>query len=186
MRRLVLASASPRRKDLLEDAGFEVSCVVSGAEELESDEFAPAALALENAGRKAALVAQLYPDEIVLAADTVVWRDGCFYGKPASFDDAVRMIGELEGRTHEVVTGVVIYRPSAGMLSFAESSLVTFRSLGPEGIRRYLESINPLDKAGGYAAQGEEGKMIIESIDGLLTNVIGLPVERVIAELDRP
>jgi len=185
MRRLILASASPRRKDLLEQAGFEVSCVVSGAEEIESDEFSPAALALENAGRKAALVAHLHPGEIVLAADTVVWRDGRFYGKPVDLDDAVRMIGELEGRTHEVVTGVVIHHPSAGMLSFAESSLVTFRSLGPDGIRQYLESINPLDKAGGYAAQGEEGKMIIASIEGLVTNVIGLPVERVIGELDK-
>jgi septum formation protein len=186
MRRLILASASPRRKDLLEEAGFDVCCVVSGAEELESDDLAPDALALENARRKAALVARRYPDDIVLAADTVVWREGCFYGKPADLDDAVRMIGELEGRTHEVVTGVVICRPSSGTLEFAESSRVTFRRLGPDGIRRYLESINPLDKAGGYAAQGDEGKMIIESIDGLLTNVIGLPIERVIAELTTP
>ena len=181
--KIVLASASPRRKWLLEEAGYSVRCEVSGADELEDDSLAPAALALENASRKARIVAGRFPDELVIAADTVVAMDGIFYGKPTDMEDAFRMISKLSGKTHEVVTGVVIHFPGGEKSDFAESSLVTFRPLGPDEIRSYLASIHPLDKAGAYAAQDDDGR-IIERIEGSVTNVIGLPMESLAAVLE--
>ena len=180
--RLVLASASPRRKHLLEVAGFDVVCVVSGVEELEDHSFTPAALALENASRKARAVAHRFPDETVIAADTVVWMDGRFFGKPSDRDEAVRMLLALSGCTHEVVTGVVIHQPGIPRREFSECSRVSFRPLAAAALDAYLNTIDPLDKAGAYAAQDDNGR-IIRSIDGSLTNVIGLPMERVLEEL---
>ena len=176
--KIVLASASPRRKQLLEDAGYHVTCIVSGADEIEDHSFDPAGLALENAVRKAGVVAGKFPDQIVIAADTVVWKAGRFFGKPSDMEDAFRMLKELVGHTHEVVTGVVIHFPGGKIMTFSESSLVTFHALSNDGIRQYLASIHPLDKAGAYAAQDHDGS-IIKSIEGSVTNVIGLPVERV-------
>jgi septum formation protein len=176
--KIVLASASPRRKQLLEEAGYLVECIVSGAEEIEDHSFAPADLALENAARKARLVAKDFSAHVVIAADTVVWKSGRFFGKPSDLDDAFRMLKELVGRTHQVVTGVVIHFPGRETAHFSESSLVTFHALDDGEIRAYLESIHPLDKAGAYAAQGDNGR-IIKKIEGSVTNVIGLPVERI-------
>lgn len=176
--KVILASASPRRKQLLEDAGYHVTCIVSGAEEIEDHSFDPAGLALENAVRKAGVVAGQFPDQIVIAADTVVWRCGRCFGKPADLDQAFRMLRELAGKTHEVVTGVVVHFPQKDDVSFAESSLVTFHPLNDEQIRQYLASIHPLDKAGAYAAQDHDGS-IIKSIEGSVSNVIGLPLERI-------
>lgn len=183
--RIVLASASPRRKWLLEGAGYTVTCEVSGAEEIEDLSFSPSALALENAWRKARPVAAKFPGETVVAADTVVALEGRFFGKPASPDDAFRMLTELSGRTHEVVTGVALCRPHQPETSFAVSSLVTFRPLREEGIRAYLAEIHPYDKAGGYAAQDDGGR-IIAGIEGSVTNVIGLPLEWLGEVLGRP
>ena len=180
--RLVLASASPRRKFLLEEAGFDVVCVVSGADELEDHSFSPSVLALENAARKARLVAHRFPAETVIAADTVVWMDGHFFGKPTDRADALRMLMELSGRTHEVVTGVVIHLPGEGVREFAESSQVSFHPLEAPAWDAYVDAIHPLDKAGAYAAQGDNGR-IIRSIEGSLTNVIGLPMERLLETL---
>ncbi|MCX6969071.1 MAG: Maf family protein [Verrucomicrobia bacterium] len=176
--KIVLASASPRRRQLLEEAGYQVTCIVSGAEEIEDHSFSPAELALENAARKAGIVAGNSPEDTVIAADTVVWKGGRFFGKPSDMEDAFRMLKELVGHTHEVVTGVAIHFPGGKITTFAESSLVTFHELSDDGIRRYLASIHPLDKAGAYAAQDDDGS-IIKMIEGSVTNVIGLPVERV-------
>ena len=180
--KIILASASPRRKQLLEEAGYLVECIVSGAEEIEDHSFAPAELALENAGRKARIVAKDSPGHVVVAADTVVWKNGRFFGKPSDADDAFRMLKELVGHTHEVVTGVVIYFPDGGTAIFSESSLVTFQVLDDGEIRAYLETIHALDKAGAYAIQ-EYGEMIISEISGSYSNVVGLPVERLREEL---
>lgn len=163
---------------MLEEAGYLVECIISGAEEIEDHSFAPADLALENATRKARIVAKDSPAHVVIAADTVVWKNGRFFGKPSDLDDAFRMLKELAGHTHEVVTGVVIYFPDGGTAIFSESSLVTFHALDDGEIRSYLESIHPLDKAGAYAAQGDNGR-IIKNIQGSVTNVIGLPLERI-------
>jgi septum formation protein len=180
--RVVLASASPRRLDLLQAVGYDVVTAVSGAAEEEFSESGPESLALLNARRKWQLVAQKNPSDHVIAADTVVWLDGRFYGKPSDMADAERMIQELSGQTHLVVTGVVLGRGEASPVEFAETTHVTFHALTLSEIQDYLASINPLDKAGAYAAQNDEGR-IIRKIDGLLSNVIGLPVERVLESL---
>lgn len=169
---------------MLEEAGYQVTCIVSGAEEIEDHSFSPAELALENAARKARIVARKSPDNIVIAADTVVWKSGRFYGKPSDLEDAFQMLKELAGGTHEVVTGVVIHFAGGAVATFSESSLVTFHALSDEGIRQYLTTIHPLDKAGAYAAQDHDGS-IIKKINGSVTNVIGLPVERVREALQR-
>lgn len=173
---IVLASASPRRLQLLREAGWHVEVDVSGAEEIEDHSLAPDFLALENARLKWRAIASRRPEDFIVAADTVVWSEGRFYGKPTDFEEARGMLTSLVGRTHEVVTGVVAGR-LAECAEFAERSLVTFHALGPESIDLYIASINPLDKAGGYAAQDDGGRLIAE-INGSLTNVIGLPMER--------
>ena len=139
---------------------------------------------MENASRKAEIVAGNLPDRIVIAADTVVWKEGRFFGKPSDLADAFRMLKNLTGHTHEVVTGVVIHVPGSPAMKFAESSLVTFHPLNDEEIRSYLKSIHPLDKAGAYAAQDDNGQ-IIKKIEGSVSNVVGLPVERVREALTR-
>lgn len=173
---IVLASASPRRLQLLREAGWHVEVDASGAEEVEDHSLMPEFLALENARLKWRAIASRRPGNFILAADTVVWSEGRFYGKPSSLEEARRMLASLVGRTHEVITGVVAGR-FADHIEFAERSLVTFHSLGLESIDLYLASINPLDKAGGYAAQDDNGRLIAK-IEGSLTNVIGLPMER--------
>jgi len=176
--RLVLASASPRRVDLLRVAGWDFEVVVSGAEECEDHTAGPGPLAIENARRKWAAVIKLRPDAIVLAADTVVWREGIFYGKPRDLAHARTMLADLAGRSHRVVTGVVIGGARHTPVEFFETTEVSFHPLGPAEIEDYIRSVDPLDKAAGYAAQGEGGR-IISRFEGPLSNVIGLPVERV-------
>ena len=178
MPRIVLASASPRRVDLMREAGWEFEVVVSGAEEAEHHGEGPDFLAIENARRKWAAIAPSRPEDIVIAADTVVWLEGKFFAKPRDFDYAFEMVSALVGRTHSVVTGVVLGSHSQGASEFAETTLVTFRDFSASDIEDYLREINPLDKAGAYAAQGEGGRIIAE-IAGLRSNVIGLPIERV-------
>ena len=153
-----------------------VHCAASGAPEIEGDGHSPGELALENARRKAVAIAPMFPEEFVLAADTVVVREGRFYGKPTDMRDAFRMLKELSGRRHEVVTGVVVQPPGERAISFSETSSVRMRPLNDADILRYLEAINPLDKAGSYAAQDDEG-FLIEAIEGSFTNVVGLPME---------
>ncbi len=175
--RLVLASASPRRRDLLSQAGYDVLIAASDVEEMDSCNEGPEALALINAKRKWTAVAPHYPSEIVVAADTVVWLDGHFYGKPLDFFEATQMLTDLSGRTHQVVTGVALGRAGEGLQQFAEVSMVTFHALDQYEIVAYLKTIHPLDKAGAYAAQDDSGR-IIAQVEGSLSNVIGLPMEK--------
>jgi len=177
-RRVVLASSSPRRKDLLEAAGFEVVIRPSGITEL-SGGMPPRDLVEANAVMKALDVAQTVSGDLVLAADTVVVLDGEVLGKPTDFDHARVMLSRLSGRIHEVLTGVCMLRGGTqARCSFVESTRVSFRQLDAEAMESYLREINPLDKAGAYAAQDDRGRLI-EQIEGPLDNVIGLPVTRV-------
>ena len=178
MKSIVLASASPRRLHLLKEAGYDVEVDISGAEEIEDHSLPPDNLALENARLKWCAIAARRPDDYILAADTVVWLGGRFYGKPANLAEARQMLASLVGQTHEVVTGVVFGRLS-GCVQFAEHSMVTCHDLNADSIESYLESINPLDKAGGYAAQDDGGRLIAK-IEGSVSNVIGLPMERLV------
>jgi len=186
VRPLVLASASPRRLQLLREAGWSVEVDISGADEIEDHSLTPDALAIENARRKWQAISARRPEDLIVAADTVVWLEGRFYGKPANLSEARKMLASLVGRTHQVVTGVVVGNRSSPV-EFSELSMVTFHDLTPESIEAYLCSINPLDKAGGYAAQDDGGRLI-EKIEGSLSNVIGLPMERlaeVLKEIQR-
>jgi septum formation protein len=176
--RLVLASGSPRRRQLLSEAGYEFEVIVAPVEEPSHDWLSIRELTIWNAARKAAAASELAPDAVLLAADTLVAIDGEVLGKPADFEDAVKMLGRLSGQAHEVWTAVrIVDAARRGSQSFHEMSRVHFRSLDDRAIRNYLAKIDPLDKAGAYAAQGD-GKDIIEKIEGSYTNVVGLPMEK--------
>lgn len=180
--KIILASASPRRQELLREAG--ISFAVHPAEvdeELLPGEL-PAVSVMRLAALKAAAVAAQHPCSLVLGADTLVVLDGKMFGKPADFADACRMLKELSGRTHEVLTGVSLVEYGQPAYNWCSKTLVTFKILRDEQIAAYFRLVNPLDKAGSYAIQ-EHGDLLVEGIQGLLSNVIGLPVEEVVRKL---
>jgi septum formation protein len=182
---LLLASTSPRRRDLLRKAGIDFQIEGARAEELTGGHWTARELCLFNAERKAMEVASRFPDCLVLGADTVVSLEGQVLGKPGDFREARAMLERLCGRIHEVLTGVCLVRKSERKLCrFVEATRVKFRSLQEVDLEDYLRSIHPLDKAGGYAAQEDQGRLI-ECIEGSMSNVIGLPVERVLAALNK-
>ena len=182
-RRIVLASGSPRRLDLLRGEGFEVIVRPADVEELTGG-LPPRALVLANAELKALRVASSITGDLVLAADTIVVLDGEILGKPRDLSHAAEMLGRLGGRIHEVLTGVCMLRGgSAARCSFVESTRVAFRKLDQSVISAYLSDIDPLDKAGSYAAQEDRGRLI-ERIEGSMENVVGLPVARVIEAME--
>ncbi len=175
---IILASASPRRTSLLREAGFEFQVIPGQVEELQPAHLSPHEICQVNAYRKAWAVAKHHADAVVIGADTLVFLGTKVYGKPASMEEAMGMLGELQGKTHHVVTGVcLIHHRRHQQHIFAEGTAVRFRPLSAEEIADYLKVINPLDKAGGYAIQ-EHGTRIIEGIDGSYSNVVGLPIER--------
>ncbi len=174
---LILASQSPRRVDLLRQLVPEFGIVASHATESEDAAQGTRRLCELNAQRKALLVAERYPNHLILGADTLVFLDETPLAKPADLDDARRMLGLLSGRVHEVITGVCLVHKSANrMRLFAEVTRVKFRPLTAESIEAYLARVHVLDKAGAYAAQ-EHGNLIVETIEGSFTNVVGLPQE---------
>lgn len=180
---LILASASPRRAELLRHAGFRFQVVPSDETEAAHEHFSPLELCQLNAHRKARAVAKKFPDALVIGADTLVFLDSEILGKPATLAEAQEMLARLQGRTHRVVTGVdLMHLRSHREKVFAVSTDVRFRALTAEQIRSYLSQVNPLDKAGAYAIQ-DHGEWIIEEISGSFTNVVGLPLERLEAEL---
>ena len=182
---LVLASASPRRRELLLAAGLTCTVEPAQVDELDDPELGLAALVLANARAKALAVAGAKPDAVVLGADTLVWIDGRALGKPRDAEAARGMLGELSGRVHEVATGVHLVRLEPRVqVEFHEVTRVRFRQLDAEVISEYLRRVDVLDKAGAYALQ-EHGEMLVESVEGSRSNVVGLPVERVTAALER-
>lgn len=181
----ILASASPRRGELLRQIGIDFKVVESKVAEIHQEQLTARELAQINAYRKARAIAKKYPDAVVLGADTLVHLDEEVFGKPASLEQAYEMLEALQGRTHFVITAVcLLHLRSHRQRIFADSSSVTFRPLDAVKIRRYLTRVNPLDKAGAYAIQ-EEGDLIIEKVSGSYTNVVGLPLERLREELAR-
>ncbi len=179
---LILASASPRRRELLARAGYKFEVVTADVTELARSEFSLRELTIANATRKALALARRRPKAVVLAADTLVALEGEVMGKPENLDHARAILRRLSGRTHEVSTAVYIRAGGGQFASFSEISRVKFRTLSDSAINHYIRKINPLDKAGAYAAQAP-GDQIIASIEGSLTNVIGLPMEKTIAAL---
>ncbi len=181
---LILASASPRRAELLRQVQSEFQILPSDAPELAPEYLTPQELCQLNAHRKARAIAKKFPDALVLGADTLVFLDGEVLGKPADAEEARRMLERLQGRTHQVITGVnFIHLRAHRERVFAVTTDVRFRALTGEQVRHYLSLVHPLDKAGAYAIQ-EHGELIIEEISGSYSNVVGLPMEQVRAELN--
>ena len=182
--KLILASASPRRAQILHDAGVSFSVLSSAVDETPFPEESPAEHVQRLAAAKADLVAaRAVGPAIVIAADTAVELDGRILGKPLSTDNARHMLEQLSGRTHTVLTGVTLIRlPDAERRSFVESTLVHFANLDEDDIIRYLATDEPYDKAGAYAIQGRAGRYI-PRIDGCYFNVVGLPLARLMQAL---
>ena len=172
----ILASNSPRRRALLAKAGFEFEVIVPAVSEIASAHLSLRELTIANATRKGLAVSYLHSRRIVLAADTLVALEGEVIGKPRDLNHARVILRQLSGRTHDVCTGVCIVGPRK-KISFAEISQVRFHKLNESDIANYFRVVNPIDKAGAYAAQAA-GRSIIASIEGSFTNVIGLPMER--------
>ena len=180
MTEFVLASASPRRKELLEKMGLQFSIVVSEADESTVSRDIPVNLYVQElALLKASATAKMLlrnKKALIIAADTIVTLDGEILGKPDGEDGAKKMLSSLSGRTHEVYTGYCIMRISDGKtVCNSVKTEVKFKTLTEQKIRSYIESGEPMDKAGTYGIQGL-GSMLIEKINGDYFNVVGLPV----------
>jgi septum formation protein len=177
--KLILASASARRAEILRDAGIPFTVLSSAVDETPIPGESGSELVQRLADAKAELVAaRAVGPAIVIAADTEVVLDGNVLGKPRTSDDARNMLTKLAGRTHSVVTGVTLIRlPDAERRSFVETTQVHFSAISPEELTRYLSSEEPFDKAGSYAIQGRAGRYI-PRIDGCYFNVVGLPLAR--------
>ncbi len=183
MKPLILASASPRRRQLLHEAGVAFTVIPSNtAEELRPNE-SPEEYALRVAWEKAQDVAARHPGSWVLGADTIVAVDGLVLGKPKDAADGLRMLRLLSGRAHHVITAFALFNDT-GQVSDHQwvASHVTFKTLTDEQIRDYLATGEPFDKAGAYAVQGL-GAALVERVEGSYTNVVGLPMEEVLAAL---
>jgi len=178
MQKFILASASPRRRELLSKAGFSFEIQTSDAEENENPRGNPREMVLENALAKARAVAEKNPDALVLGADTTVALGGCVLNKPADLCEARKMLRALGGNAHTVFTGVALVCAGTG---FCETRVVTcrvkFKPLSDEMISRYFEICNPLDKAGAYGIQGGAA-LFVSGISGDYYNIMGLPVCR--------
>ncbi len=183
--RLILASASPRRRELLASLGVEFSVVVAGVTEHEETSTDPRVMVAHNAALKADWVAERHPEALVLGADTTVFIEGTALNKPADLDGARAMLRRLSGRTHTVFTGLA-FRRRADRLRIDEgvASDVTFKRLDDAAIETYLSRVHVLDKAGSYAIQ-EERDLIVERFTGSYTNIVGLPVETTKQILER-
>ncbi len=175
---LILASASPRRRSLLQEHGYLFSVQSAEVEEISPPHLTPAETVLYNARLKALDIARHHPEALVLGADTVVAFESEIFGKPADLAAAETMLHRLNGQTHEVFSGVWLVQSAAKrQQGFVEITRVHFHRLGIKQLRAYLARIGPLDKAGAYAAQDDRGDLI-KSVEGSFTNVVGLPMER--------
>ena len=178
---LILASGSPRRRELLSEAGLSFQIISPDVDELSGDGYSPRDLALTNARLKCMAISVARPESMVIGADTVVTLGGKIYGKPLDLKEAAKNLRIFSGRIHEVLTGVVL---SCGdqRAEFVSTSFVKFKDLNELDIEDYLSKVYVLDKAGGYAAQ-EHRELIIEKFEGDYQNIIGLPVSLVLDQL---
>jgi len=177
--RLILASNSPRRRELLRHAGLEFEVCPSNAQEIRREGESPEDFSRRVACEKALDVAKRFPPgTIVLGADTIVVAEGQILGKPSSPEEARQFLRLLSGATHRVITGICVARsPHEAVAVEHEVTLVTFRRLNEDEIIEYVLSGEPMDKAGGYGIQGLASKFITR-IEGCYFNVVGLPVAR--------
>ncbi len=175
---LLLASGSPRRRQLLAEAGFSFSVKMKAVPEDFPVGMPAAEVPVMLARRKAEALRPELTNEIVLAADTVVVIDGCILNKPADEAEAFSMLSRLSGRMHQVITGVCLLSREK-TITFSDSTEVYFKSLSLEEITHYIQQYQPYDKAGGYGAQEWIGMVGVEKMVGSYFNVMGLPVHRV-------
>ena len=176
--RLILASASPRRRELLHDHGYSFLVTPAEVTERVPAHFTAGETALFNARAKAEAVAERFPEELVLGVDTLVAHEGEIFGKPRDMREAERTLRRLNGSAHQVFSGLWIVHGATGRRrGLIETSTVHFRRLAAARLRLYLARVHPLDKAGAYAAQNDNGELI-ERVDGSFSNVVGLPMER--------
>lgn len=189
---MILASQSPRRRELLTDAGFELEIAPADIDESRHEHENPVQLVERLAAEKAAEACRALDhapsDGLLVAADTIVWMGDEALGKPVDASDAIAMLRELSGRTHHVSTGVCAVRlsPSGRPLastSFVETTDVTFWDLTEAQIRAYVDTGEPLDKAGAYGIQGA-GRLLVREIKGDYFNVVGLPIARLVRVLE--
>lgn len=181
MKKIILASGSPRRKELLTIAGLEFKVIVADVDEIIPENAEPQDVVKSLALQKASAVAEKYPDCVVIGADTVVVNDNAILGKPKSEADAIEMLSALSGRTHSVCTGVAIICGNK-VKSFCETTEVEFYNLTENEIISYVRTGEPMDKAGAYGIQGK-GCVLVKRIVGDYFNVVGLPVSKVFREL---
>lgn len=175
---IILASASPRRAELLREIVDEFQVIPGHAEEFQPEHLTPAEAGLLNAYRKARIIAKKFPDALVIGADTEVVLGRRIFGKPRDLADSHTMLADLEGREHLVITGVcLLHLRRHRQKLFSVTTRVKFKPLRADEIASYLALINPLDKAGAYAIQ-DHGDKIVAKIEGSFSNVVGLPVER--------
>ena len=175
--RLILASASPRRRALLAQLGLPFDIIVADVEEDEAPDADPRQMVAHNAALKADWVSKRNPEATVLGADTTVFVDRTVLNKPRDAADAKAMLRLLSGRTHTVFTGLAVRNLSQQLrLDSGVASEVTMKTLDDTVIELYLSRVNTLDKAGGYGIQ-EHGELIVDGFRGSLTNIVGLPLE---------
>ena len=184
-KKLILASTSPRRENLLRMIGFDFEVVDSQVDERNEVYTIPEVHVLELAQKKALKVAEEIDSGLIIGADTIVVLNNQILGKPKNAKKAKEILKQLSDRTHTVYTGfAIVEKPSGEMLSEFVKTLVSFRRLEDEEIERYIQSGSPLDKAGGYGIQ-DQGALFVEKIDGCFYNVMGLPVTKVYRALGK-
>ena len=173
-----LASASPRRAELMHSMGLQFEIRPTHVQEDDSGITGPEEMVLKNAKLKASTLSDLEPDALVLGSDTTVALGEQVLSKPADMEDARRMLKMLSGHTHTVYTAVALYWKFGSLAHvFVDFSQVCFKELDDDGINQYFELVDPLDKAGAYGIQvGRE--LIVESVEGSIENVMGLPIQR--------
>ena len=181
MRRIILASSSPRRQELLNQMGVEFRVVITDVEEIYNEKGEARSICRRNALLKARAVAVSHPRQTVLGADTLVHLGDELFGKPSSLLKAKQMLRRLSGKMHQVTTACALVKGVRKKV-FSVTTKVQFRELSDRQINAYLRAVSVLDKAGAYAVQ-EKGEWIVEAVHGSLTNVVGLPAERFYAEL---
>lgn len=183
MNKIILASASPRRKELLETAGAEFEIIVADVDESVPEGTKPEDAAIMTAEKKALAVAESHKDSVVIGADTIVVAGEKILGKPTDKANACRMLSMLSGVEHKVITGVCLACGDK-KITFAQVSKVKFYDLTDDEINAYVETGEPMDKAGAYGIQGK-GCVLVEKIEGDYFNIVGLPVARVMKELNK-
>ena len=182
MRDIILASQSPRRKQLLEWAEVDFDVIVANTDESFPQEMPPNEVAIYVAEEKAIAVQQKAKDKLIIAADTIVVLKNEIINKPVDREDAIRILNKLSGSHHQVITGVVLLRNDQ-KVAFSDTTDVEFHSLSQEQIEFYVDKYKPYDKAGAYAIQEWIGVVGIKCINGDFYNVMGLPVSRVVQAL---